>query len=349
MDWGIKKTRMITALERLLGRGWLEAYHGCLSPLTRRWPSMPWRAARIEIRFYEQAMSYWLVHGNSQIPISRSEALEPGLPWVLILPTSRVLKRQLTIPSLKGADLTSVLAHEVSRHTPYQQDAVSFTWRAQKNTSSNLQDIELWVLPLTHWQQLVMELPDLATRCTQVDVELSARETEGINLLPKTQQARLLAPRVNVAGVLLAIATVAVLWSMHRVLENRAGDVVQWQEKIAVLENDVRPVKQLQAAVRRQQQLQVFIKGLNSTLPSKLEVLAQLSQCLPSDAVLDRISMQGNTLSLDGMASSPEALIPAMACASSLKLPSLVGTMQTDTQNNKQRFSLTAQMQGHTP
>lgn len=346
MEWGIQKTRMIKILERLSARGWLDWCQAWLTNLSRRWPSVPWRSARIEVQFYEHAMSYWLVHGRSRVPVSHSEALANGLPWVLLLPESRVLKRNLSLPLVKGADLTALLAHEVSRHTPYQAVDVSFTWRQNQNPTSNSLDIDLWVLPLTQWQRLTAELPDLSSRCRQVDVELPERQSAGINLLPKSDQARFLAPRVQMALVLMAVALLALLWGMQRVLQNRADSVAQWQDKITVLESEVRPVRQLQAMVKRTQRMQEFIQGLNRRSPSKLAVLAQLSQCLPVDVVLDRLSIQERNLTIDGMAASPEALVPALTCASFIKAPNLVGTMQSDTQNNNKHFSLQAQVQG---
>ncbi len=92
--------------------------------------------------------------------------------------------------------------------------------------------------------------------------------------------------------------------------------------------------------------MQQLLAGLHRESAPRLVLLEQLSRCLPKDVVLDRLSIRGKALSMDGVAKSPEAVIQALACAPTVSSPRLVGTLQADASGRRQRFSLQADLIG---
>ena len=98
-----------------------------------------------------------------------------------------------------------------------------------------------------------------------------------------------------------------------------------------------------------QQQTQKLLMQIHRANPKRLAILDELTRCLPVDAVLDRFSISGKQVLIDGEARSPEALISDLQCSKLLVSPSLVGTLQANAQTGKQRFSLRAELAQDNP
>lgn len=344
MEWGMNKTRTVAWLERYLASGAPETLRGCVSPVVRRWPRLPWRSTYLEVQVYPDAVAYRQVHGALKEPIAFTEAGTSQLPVVLIIAKDRVLHRELSVPAMASRDLAAVLANEVSRHTPYTAEQVSYTWRTREPLpGSALRSLDFWVLPLSEWQRLVGLTGIDAPRIRQVDVA-DGHGLVGVNLLPKPEQARYWAPHAKRAGLFGAVGMVLAAIALFQILQNRQADVLKWQAEVAALEQEARPVQLLKTTLTRKADMQQLLAGLKRKSPSRLQVLDELTRCLPADTVLDRLSITANAVAMDGIAKSPEAIIPALGCATTLRAPRLIGTLQADVSGQRQRFSLTADL-----
>lgn len=347
MDGGSNNKPMQRWLSDFLRSAAMPSLTAGILSLARRWPQIPWSSARIEIRDTPDGTSIRRVYGARSDPLSYAALAESDLPITWLIPEQRILRQVLYLPNVPAKDLPALLAHEVSRHTPFTAEQVSFTWRV----SPKVPDVpgltvSLWVLPLSQWQQLRASQNIDPSRIRRIDVVDAQGQALGINLLPKPEQLAYWAPRLQRFALMALAALVLMVVGMVRILHNREADVGRWQEQVSALEQEVRPVRLLKARLNQQQRTLTMLSDLHRQSPSRVLILEELTQCLPRDTVLDRLTISGAELSLEGLARSPEALIPALACAKWLKSPRLVGTLQADSVSGLQRFSLQAELIG---
>lgn len=347
MDRGPHNKPMQRWLSAFLHSAAMPSLTAWVNSLAHRWPHIPWLSARIEIRETPDGTSIRRVYGKLSEPLSPAALAESDLPITCLIPEQRMLRQVLQLPNVPAKNLPALLAHEVSRHTPFTAEQVSFTWRvAPKLADASGLAVTLWVLPLTQWQQWRASQPIDPSRVSRIDAVDAQGLALGINLLPKPELLAYWAPRLQRFALMVTAALVLLVIGMLRILHNREADVARWQEQVSALEQEVRPVRLLKARLNQQQRTQTMLSDLHRQSPSRVLILDELTQCLPKDTVLDRLSISGTALSLDGLARSPEALIPALACAKWLKAPRLVGTLQADSTSGLQRFSLQAELIG---
>lgn len=330
---------------RYLATGMPELFDEMFAGVRRRWPDLPWRSATIEVQSIPEGLSYRHVYAADKRPITRSAAEASTLPVTVVLPAEQVLRHVLSLPVLPLQDMRAALSHEISRHTPFTAEQVSFTWRVlSRHAETGSQQVALWVLPLALWQREVARIGMPMARICGVDVLNDNAQRTGINLLPLEARAAYVQPQVRGwAGVGLGVIALIGL-ALLGIKQNRQADVLHWREQVEAMSQEVRPVRALSAELARRDQQHQFLVGIHQRTPSRVQLLEALTRCLPETTVLDRLSIQGQVLALDGVAPSPEALIPAMACVPGVGNPRLIGTLQADAAGQNQRFSIQADL-----
>lgn len=320
-------------------------YQG-LAGLKARWPGVPWRSAAIELRFEASGVTYWYCHGSRREPVGEREARESNLPCELLVPEPAVLWRDLPLPPIPMSQLSDVLGHEVSRHTPFQSDKVTIAWQWLPRDTSGPNAIRLWVTTNHYLQQCLAESSVDPAHVRQIDVLRQSGGRVGIDLRPKALQSsswRRQGLRLGIAGI-CAVSVLA--WSLWAIRDNREADVAEWRARVAQREAEVRPIRQLQTALARSARLQARMRQLDRLQPKRNTLLAELTRCLPPDTVLDRLAIRGGIVYLDGTSRSPEAIVPALSCAPHIVSPALSGTLQGADGRGRQRFSLQAGLRG---
>ena len=342
MSQEVSNTGMVLRIERLLSSGLAEHWYALLRKCKHKWPALPWQPAHIEVLCEGDNPSLYQVHGQTRQPVSKQEAERSALPWHWLVPQNQVLHLTLNLPPASQADLAAMLIHEVGRHSPFAAQDISFTWR-RTPVPSHPNALDVWILPLRAWDAMADQYALDKTRCVQIDCA-GAQGREGINLLPKSILAARWLPHlkmVAVLGVLLGMLLAGSLWKIH---DNRTNDVQKKSETIVQLEQEVAPVRALRKHYLQAIQTQRYLAQLDQKMPARGALLMQLSKCLPKNAQITRLSMREDTLSFDGEAPSPEAVVSAMACVPWLHSASLVGSVQSQTDSARQRFSVQARI-----
>lgn len=336
---------MSTWVVRLLATGMPELFDEFFAGLRRRWPDAPWRSAAIEVQSIPEGFSYRHVYGADKRPITREAAEASALPITVLLPHAQVLHHVLTLPALPLTDMRAALTHEISRHSPFSAEQVSFTWRVlSRHAETGSQQVALWVLPLTTWQREVARIGLPLARIRGVDVRDGHGLPTGINLLPLEARAVSVQPQVRGWAWFALGLSLLMLLALYGITQNRKADVQRWREQVEAMREQVRPVRALKAELTRRTQQHQFLVGIHQRTPSRVQLLDALTRCLPETTVLDRLSISGQVLALEGVAPSPEALIPALACVPELRNPRLIGTLQAEAAGQNQRFSIQADL-----
>lgn len=271
------------------------------------------------------------------------------LPRWLLLPADSALVRKLRLPAAAAGRLREVAGFEIERQTPFTADAVVFDAVALGPAGEGQIEAALVVVPGARLQPRLQAVGPLAGTLAGADVQDAEGRPLGVNLLPPAQRHRLRDPWSTVNRVLAAIALLALVGAAAQVLDNRREAADELEAELAVRAEDGRR----EAGQLRQAQLLLegrgFLGRTRAARPPVTAVLAELSRRLPDDTYLERLSIQGDQLTLDGLGRNPAALVGQLQGASLWQAPALAGAVMPDPGSGRDRFTLTAQLVAPAP
>ena len=89
-----------------------------------------------------------------------------------------------------------------------------------------------------------------------------------------------------------------------------------------------------------------FLAEHRAQQPSMLELLRLLTELLPDDTYLERLSYSGDTASISLQSSSAAQMVERLQNEARFDNPSLVGAIQPDPRSGKDRATLTVRFTG---
>lgn len=274
-------------------------------------------------------------HGTEERlrPLAEAAGTLPRLPTILRLPAGIMLSRVVSLPLAAAQDLTTVMAFEMDRLTPFSADQVFWS----------VSDIE------THPAQAKVTFRLLIVLRRQVDGVLAflaergmtPRWIEGEGGLIPLDAARgkfsllrsakplhwlclaltLLCLTTPLLSQELAIRRVERLIQTHEAA-GRQGEALL--RRIAIANASRRAIAQARAA------------------GEVLQVLARLTEALPDGTWLDDLALRDGDLTMDGHSSDAPRLIGLLSAVPLLRSPSFTAPVTRSTDNKTDQFSLHA-------
>jgi len=270
-------------------------------------------------------------------------------PRQLQLPAMLGLRRSLPLPVAARARLREVLAFEIERQTPFSAADVLYAGRVLGERQEGQLQVELVVLPRHSLDAVLARWGIDGARLMAIDLYDAQGQALGVNLLPPAQRYRARDPwRVwNLA--LAGLAVLALLFGLTQLLENRRAAAAELQSAMTTREAQAR-----QVALQRQQLLDVidggaWLRAQRNGRPSVVEVMDALAQRLPDGTYLEKLSIDGDQLTLIGLSNQAAALVGKLEGAPQWNAPALSGALQQDPRTRMDRFTLVAQLRHQTP
>lgn len=305
----------------------------------------------------DEAMLLWQ-HGThvqivATVPLPLDvAALERLLPprgaWAprwIVLPSTQVLRRALSLPAAAAGRLRDVAGFEIDRQTPFPAEAVEFDARlGDASHGANSITAELVVVPRGALTAVRQALGEVATELAGVEVMEESGALLGVNLLAPEARAQTASPLWRWHLALVSIAGVALVLAGHRLVLNRQAAVAAFAAQVEQQATQARMV----AAQR--QQLDELIEGAaffarkRAAQPAVVEVLDELSQRVPTDTYLERLSIQDNHLQLMGLSPQAPALVAKLDGATHWHTPALSGPLQRDVRLPLDHFTVNAEL-----
>jgi len=207
-------------------------------------------------------------------------------------------------------------------------------------------DVELAVVPKPAFDAALAELGALAPGLAGADVEDGAGLPAGVNLLPDGARATRQAPNRGLHLALAGVAVVALVLGAWLVLDNRRAAADVFADQVESRADEARRV-----AANRQQLVDLVagITTLNTTSarrPTALEVMADVTQRLPDNTYLEKLSIEGDRLTLIGFSPEASGLVARLQGSKLWRNPALSGALQPDPRTRMDRFTLTAELLG---
>jgi general secretion pathway protein L len=275
----------------------------------------------------------------------RVESGEEPPRVVLCLPPSRVLRRSLSLPAAAAQTLRQVLAFEMDRQTPFRADQVHYDCRiAARDEAARQIAVDLALVPRAAVDADLAALGELGVPLDAVDVREPGAERQGFNLLPADRRAvrRNLWLQVNLGLGLLVLALLGV--AMWRSVANR-------EVALAALEaaSDAQLAEARGVATLRNE-LKTAIEGANFLVerkrarPAISDLMLDITGRLGNDTWLQRLSLNGEQLQLQGQSREAAGLITVLQQSPYLEAPALQGAITPDARSGKEQFLIQAKV-----
>ena len=233
---------------------------------------------------------------------------------VLVLGEQDVLVCTDLLPAAAESDLARIMAHKLDLLTPWSAEHGYAAHKVLGRRRDGLLEVLVAAASRQRTDSLLQQLAGINIRPAAVDVALpgEGQGNAGIDLLQvgtsERRGPRLLAILVWIGLLALAGMVALIGWQIY---ERRA--LLREQNTIAAgLEerlSDLPDLRNRVAAMRAQAR---FLADDRSSRPSPLLVLEVLSRLLPDTVWLTEVTLDGNELSISGLADDASTLVPLL-------------------------------------
>lgn len=230
---------------------------------------------------------------------------------ILLLPTSKVLVRSLTLPLAVEENLREVLAFEMDQHTPFTEDQVYYDYIVRNR---NLERREVVVdLVYSPRREVDEKVALVAAQGVDVDV-VTSRSRDGsnlraVNLLPATRRRsrRLVIHRLNLAlgGLCVVLAAVAV--AIPIVQKDRA--LVELEAAVEAAAAEAREGNNIRRDLEKMAAASRFLYEKKNREVMAVQVIEEVSRILPDHTWLARLDISGDQVQMQGQSAASASLI----------------------------------------
>lgn len=262
----------------------------------------------------------------------------------LLLSEQAVLKTEVVMPLATEGNLRQALAYEMDKHTPFQAEEVFFTWRVlQRDREAGQLQFELYVTPRAPVEAALESLKRLGLAPSGVDVT-SKNGPLGINLLPEAMRFRVVNERVRANWILGAIAIVLMAMVMMQSLWLRQNQLDKVERAIDDVRAEALAVQQIRKQIEDASDAAGFLQVRKTQNGLKVAMLAELTRLLPSDTYLDRLTLNAETIQMQGKSDNAQSLIELINDSAFFENASFRGPTRLDNRSRKEIFDLSANL-----
>ena len=280
---------------------------------------------------------------------------QPAEIKVLALSADKVLRKRLSLPLAAEENLRQVLSFEMDRQTPFKADQVYFDWRIiKRDTAQRSLLVDLLATPkatldaalaLLAPAQIAIDAVDTATGRGALQFE----HTQGFNLLPVEKRGAGGDPQARIRWILAASLVALIGMAMLQSLTARQQALLALQEKTAEMQKGALETAALAKKLREEVTGANFLSERKQKRSETVKVLLELTQLIPDNTWLERISFVGEAVQLQGQSSSASDLIGLLQKAIYVGNPQIQGVIQPDAGTGKERFGLQVDIREEAP
>jgi general secretion pathway protein L len=264
---------------------------------------------------------------------------------LLALPASRVLRRPLSLPAAAEQNLRQVLAFEMDRQTPFRADQVYYDCRvAGRDEATRTLAVELAAVPRAALDPDLAALGELGIALDGVDMAGADGRAEGFNLLPAERRAvrRNVWLQVNLglaAAVLVLLGVV-----MAQSVGNREQALAALREQTTARRDAAREVAALRNELKTAVEGANFLAERRRARPPISDLVLDATERLGNDTWLQRLSLNGDQLQLQGQSREAAGLITILQQSPMMEAPALQGAITPDARSGKEQFLIQARV-----
>jgi general secretion pathway protein L len=267
-----------------------------------------------------------------------------GVPPVLRLADTVVLSKTVSLPLAAERHLGQALAFEMERETPFSAEEIFWTHRVVNRDREHGQlSVQLCLVPRAQLATLIDALGRAGIVPKRAEIDGDAKrgvflplDGDGRNGAARGQRMVRWSALALCAG--LAVAAVVTPF-VQQSSTSAALDVA-----IAKHRSTVNDVEKLRREIERLSGSAELLDSERDKASRPLEVLAALTQLLPSDTYLTEFRQQQQKVMLSGRSGGASRLIGALAASDRLRNPSFAAPVTRIDAVPAEVFSITAEV-----
>ena len=265
-------------------------------------------------------------------------------PVYLLLDSSAVLAREVSLPKAAESNLKQVLSFEMDRQTPFKASAVYFDWEIIERAGASGQlRLVIHVVPRAEVDERVKRLTGGGFDLAGVDIRDGDR-TLGLNLMPEEQRHRVINRKARVNYALGAVSLALLVFAMVFSLYLRQHQVSELEEAIAEVRSEALNVDRVRKQIEGASEAAGFLATRRAESPLAVELLADITRILPDDTYLDRLVIGRNNVQMQGKSRNAQQLIERVNESEYMDAAAFRGSTRLDARTGLEIFEINAQV-----
>jgi|SRR5690554_409126 len=276
-------------------------------------------------------------------------ASEVDVSTTYLLANKYAIVRNVTLPSAAMSDVDSVLTYELDKYVPFQPDEVVFAWRlGPVDEGSEKVLILLTVIKKEILDNILEAVNSKGVMLSSVDINMGSDEAPkplGVNLLPASLRKKKDWSKWKLYGGLSLAVLLLLSLVMYNSLENKRAKISVLNDQVELLRKDARRAKMLENQLNESIAAANFLGHLKQQIPSRVLILGELTEKIPTDSYLSRIKIDNARIELSGLSENANALVPILNESTTWHEPKIVGNVIPEPRSGKERFTIQADLQ----
>lgn len=262
---------------------------------------------------------------------------------VLVLDGRGVLARHLALPLAAEDNLAQVLAFEMDRQTPFKPEQVRFDHRiSARDVQARSLGIDLLIAPRASVDAALAPVQAAGLSLDAIDTLQPDDRRNGYNLLPPEARAER-SQRDRHLNWILAIVVVLLAWSaMSTSIRNRERALESLGAEVDRVKVEARRVGLLEKELGEAVSGANFLTELKQSHPVMIDLVRDLTERLPENTALQRLSVTRGEVQIQGVSSEASALITILQKSPLIEGPALQGAITPDQRTQKEQFMIQA-------
>jgi general secretion pathway protein L len=237
----------------------------------------------------------------------------------LRVPAELLLRLRTVLPSMFERDVGSELRNRLDSFTPFQPDQVLWSWRIDRRDRANdLLEVTVCLIPRASLEPGLTSLVHAGLAPTRLEVGQIGDSFEVIDLPPQPRDAR---TRHRVALLAAPVCGALALAALVLPFIIQAVRIDAVDTAIAELQPRVAQASALQQRIDGNAGGVEAIAAEEARLGDILHAMAALTEILPDDTHLDKLTLQQRQLTISGRSAGAARLITALGANPAIRNP----------------------------
>ncbi len=260
---------------------------------------------------------------------------------------SEVLTRRISLPASTEENIYEVIQYEMDRYTPFNNNDVYFDYRIEgRDKDKQLIKVLLIVVRKEILNPVInlIENSDAHVRIQTINIDANNPEhaLQNVKLLRSYGEVGK-SNKSSVKWLAIAALCLLLLTGITPLAINYVH-ISKLSSELAGLEKTVQKVKLLQKEYTKTENQVGYLINIKERNPSIIELLNLLTHALPDHSYVQRLSLEGGLLSIQGLSASASELIPIIDKTSMFDDIRFAAPVTQSGAERLERYSITAQI-----
>ena len=259
-----------------------------------------------------------------------------------------ILQKEITLPLATEENLENVISYEIDRYTPFKKEDVYFNVRVKERDKK---EKKIYVILSVIKKHILDDVLEFSKACDLSVGDIFRVEDSGeekinftgfLGSLNSTSKSSASIKWLWWITILLAICALIMPIAKNYWLGQ------QLNEELAVMEGEVKDVRELLAQYKDVKNNVSLVEKLNVNNTKVIKLLNDLTKIIPDDTSLNRLSLEEGIVRIQGLSDAASRLIPMLDASDEFVDVRFVAPVTRDGTSGKEKFTIEIALNGGT-